>query len=170
MEDKLVGNGSTVVYIWGKEWKCECMGCAIVNHEIDVPGGFVYEDDKFTIQQDPAIPIDGFIIINLKKHLNSITLLSEVERNQMMNLMNKVVTYLKDLNIAKEVTIVQEERCEHLHVWIFPYHSWMDSYFGRGVSYIRDIAHFAKENATKEDKLKILETVIKLKEKFANFK
>lgn len=159
-------NLNYVIDIWGKLWEFECMGCSIVNHELDVPGGFIYEDDKFTIQQDPVVPVNGFIVVNVKKHINSITLLNEEERNKLMELTNKVITYLKELNITQEVTIVQEERSEHLHIWIFPHHAWMDEKFNRGVSNLREIFNYAKENATEVDKKAIIDTVYKLKNKF----
>lgn len=69
-----------------------------------------------------------------------------------MELINKTIMYLKELKVVEEVTIVQEERSKHLHVWVFPYNSWMDEKFGKGVSYLRDICKYVKENVSEDDK------------------
>ena len=73
---------------------------------------------------------------------------------------------LKELNITKEVTIVQEERSKHLHVWIFPNYDWMTQKFGKGIKYLRDISEYAQKNVTDEDIKEILEDIEKVKKYF----
>ena len=165
-ENRLIGNSKSAIDILGREWKFDCIGCSIANHEITTPGGLIYEDDIFTIQQDPEVPINGFVIINVKKHINSITALNDNERIKLVELMNRVITYLKELGVTEQVTIVQEERSKHLHIWIFPYHSWMDEKYGKGVSYLRDICEYAQNNNNQNLISEILTTVKELQIKF----
>lgn len=73
---------------------------------------------------------------------------------------------MKELNICEEVTIVQEERSKHFHIWLFPYYGWMKEKFGKGVKYLRDINDYAIENATDEQKEEVKQTIEKLKKYF----
>jgi len=68
------------------------------------------------------------------------------------------------LGITDEVTIIREERSFHFHLWIFPTHDWMIKKFGKGITYIRDICSYARDNATIEDKKEILNTIEKIQE------
>lgn len=53
MEDnRLIGNTKSAIDFLGKKLEYECMGCAISNRDIEVPGGIIYEDESFMIQQD----------------------------------------------------------------------------------------------------------------------
>ncbi|MEG1363638.1 MAG: HIT domain-containing protein [Clostridia bacterium] len=166
MKNDNVKDLKCVVDFLGNKLEFKCMGCAISSHEIIVPGGIIYEDNTFIIHQDPMVPIKGFIVITVKKHIKSITELNNENQIKLIEFVNKIILYLKDLNITEEVTIIQEERSNHLHFWIFPHHSWMDDQFGRGVSYFRDIFDFSKIHATKEDKEEVLDVIKKIKEKF----
>ena len=44
----------------------------------------------------------------------------------------------------------------------------MTQKFGKGITYIRDICHYARENATDDDKKEILNTVEKVREYINN--
>ncbi|MFR8104389.1 MAG: HIT family protein [Clostridia bacterium] len=167
-ENQLTGNSKSAIDFLGKEWKYDCMGCAIAKHALIPPGGLIYEDKNFTLQQDPEIPIKGFLIINIKRHVHSITELSEEERNALGQLLTTAVNALKNLNITNEVTIIQEERSKHYHVWIFPTHSWMEEKIGKGVFHLKEMCEYAKKNASDEEKMEIVETVEKLKKEFKN--
>lgn len=148
----------------GNKFECECLGCAICKHQIEIPGGLIYESENVTLQQDPENPIEGFLIVNIKRHVNSINDLSKEERNELIEVINMAVQALKDLKITDEVTIVQEERSKHLHVWIFPKHEWMKEKFGSGIiKYLRDISIYAQEHASDKDIEEVMHTIEKLK-------
>lgn len=163
-DENLIGNAKKMVDFLGNTYEYECMGCSIEKGEIVPPGGIIYEDEYFILAQDPEIPIEGFIIINTKRHINSFAEMNEKERINFIELLHKSVKAIKELNIADKVTIVQEERSKHLHVWIFPHHEWMDERFGKGVSYLRDICAYAQENASDIDKKKILKIANQIRE------
>ncbi|SJZ91785.1 HIT family protein [Anaerorhabdus furcosa] len=149
----------------GNEFKTNCIGCAIANHAIEIPGGLIFENEKFTIQQDPLIPINGFIIVNAKAHVNSINNLNKEDRSELIELINNVIIFLKELDVVEKITILQEEQSSHLHFWIFPQLEWMKQDSKR-INNIREICKYAQLNATEKDKYEILVTVKKLKSKF----
>ena len=113
---------------------------------------------------------NGFIIIATKRHINSISELTDDERYDLIDYIAEVIKALKDLNIIEKVTIVQEERANHLHVWIFPCHKEYEEKLGKGVGSIKDICKHIKDNVTDEEIQKCLETVTKLKEYFMEVK
>lgn len=122
----------------GKTWEFDDMGIAISNGTLIPPGGILYDGKYLVINQDPAVPIPGFMIITLKRHTNSFSLLTKEEKIEM------------DLNISKEFTIVQEDRCSHYHIWIFPDDNWLSDNFPRGIEKMRELFKVSKEKASKE--------------------
>ena len=144
----------------------KCTGCAIVNGKIISTGGIIHETDNFLLFQDPEVLLKGFLIVQSKKHVNSIIDFTEDEQIELIKLTNKARLALKELNICQEVTIVQEERSKHFHIWLFPNYDWMQEKFGKGIKYLRDINEYVIQNATEEDKKEVLEVVEKLKKYF----
>ena len=163
IDNIISSNLNNVTDFLGNTWYFECMGCAMGNNELDIPGGIIYERDGVYVCQDPAIPIIGFLTINIRKHIKSIIDLTEEERKLIDKVLVMTIKALKELHITDEVSIVQEERAPHFHIWIFPNHDWMDEKFGKGTHYFRDIMKYAKENATVDDKKKILDSVSELR-------
>ena len=47
----------------GNEWTIDCMGCAISNGSMLVPGGMIQRTKNFCVHQDPLIPLPGFLVI-----------------------------------------------------------------------------------------------------------
>ena len=78
--------------ILGNEIKSECVGCAIVRGEVELPGGIIYDGESIILAADPEIG-------------NTIAIAERA---------------IKDLKIAETVTLVQEECSKHFHIWIFP--------------------------------------------------
>lgn len=167
MNENLIGNSREMVDFLGNHYQYNCLGCEISNKKIIPPGGFIYEDDTFLLGSDPEIPLNGFLIINVKRHINSITELSLEEQHRLIEIISKSVSILKELGITKEITLVQEERSKHLHIWIFPNQEWMVEKFGKGVSYVRDICEYLRSNATSKEKEEVLETIAKIKERYS---
>lgn len=143
----------------------KCTGCRVANGKI---GTIIHETKNFVLLQDPEVPIKGFLIIQSKKHLNSFINFNEDEREELNKLLFKARKSLNDLNICQEVTIVQEERSKHFHIWLFPYFDWMKEKFGKGIKYLRDINEYVVQNATEKDKQEALDTIEQLKVYFRN--
>lgn len=165
-EDMLAANTKEAIDILGRKWQYKCMSCAIANGELELPGGLIYEDEYITVGADTEIPLNGFIIIAVKRHVNSIADLTVTERHELIDYISKIIQALKELNIINEVTIVQEERSKHLHVWIFPCYEKYKKMFGKGVGAIKNICEYVKSNASDEEVQQCLNTVQKLKEYF----
>lgn len=161
-DNRLSGLTRSCTDFLGNKWNYECMSCSICNREIIPPGDIIYEGNYCILASDPEVPIPGFLIINSKKHVNSFSKLEEDERHEIIDVLCETEKALKELNVCKEFTIVQEERTKHLHIWIFPNYDWMTEKFGKGVSHLRDISTYATENAnpdTIEEVLKVVEKV-----------
>ena len=149
--------------ILGNDIKSECVGCAIVRGEVNLPGGIIYDGESIILAADPEIPIPGFLIITSKRHIQSFAELSSEERTEIGDIIALAERAIKDLKIAETVTLVQEERSKHFHVWIFPNQEWMLEKYGYGLQYLRDINAYARQNASDEIVEKVIKTVEEIK-------
>lgn len=68
-DNNFAGNSRSAIDFLGNEWKYECMGCAISSGEIKIPGGIIYEGKHTILGADPEIPIQGFLIVNVKRRM-----------------------------------------------------------------------------------------------------
>ena len=165
-DENFAGNSKTAIDFLGNKWNYECMGCAISNKQITIPGGIIYEGKYTFLGADPEIPIPGFLIVNVKRHINSFAQLSKEERYEVADVIFYAEKALKELNITNEVTLVQEEQSKHLHIWIFPNYDWMTEKFGKGIKYLRDISEFAQKNANERKIKEVLEVIEQVKDYF----
>lgn len=152
--------------ILGKEHCYSCLGCAIGSGEMELPGGVIYDGKGIILAADPEIPIPGFLIITSKRHIQSFSELTAEEITEVGTTIARAEKALKELGIAKEITLVQEERSKHFHIWIFAHHEWMKEKFGTGISYLRDISAYARQNASEKDIEEVLDAVQKIKAYF----
>lgn len=148
----------------GNKIEIECMGCDIASNKIKVPGGFIYEGKYSVLALDPLIPIPGFLIITLKRHVDSFSKLEKAEREEIDNIIYMADKALKELNIVEKVTIIQEERSSHFHVWILPNHKWLNEKYGIGIKYVGNIIDdykFSKDKDLVSKSLQVGESVKK---------
>ncbi len=153
------------INIFGEEIEFNCMGCDIAEHKLIPPGGYVYEDDFINVSADPEIPIKGFMVLGINKHIKSINDMTNYERNSIISVLNKTVEIIKKVNISKEVLIIQEERSSHFHIWIVPISDWMKK-FGNSVVNIKEIINYSKENFNEEQKKELLKAIEDIKNEF----
>lgn len=156
-----------IINVLGEEQIVECMGCDIANHKLIPPGGYVYDDGFINVSADPEIPIEGFMILGIKTHTNTLNDLTQFQRNEVMRILNKTIEIMKKVDVCEEVLVLQEERASHIHIWIMPILKWMEK-FNKSVKNIREIFEYAKQNNTQENKDKILESIEKIKKEFEN--
>ena len=103
-----------------------CPGCAYSKHEFELPCGMAYENDNFTLSQDWELPIEGFLIVSPKRHIEKLSELTDDERNEMFDIVNKTIKILRENSVCDRFEIIFEEKeNRHLHVWIMPRHKWM---------------------------------------------
>lgn len=148
------------------EYNCECIGCSIAKKEIKLPGGIIYEDNSIILGADPEIPIPGFLIITSKRHIRSFSELTKAERIKIGDVIACAEKALKEKGISDKITLVQEERSLHFHIWIFPEHDWMIDRFGKGIQFLRDISQYAKDTADKDVINDVLKTITEIREYF----
>lgn len=131
-----------------------CKSCAIGNHTItNLPGGYLYEDDFINVTIDPEVPIRGFIVIGIKKHVATTTQLTRHERIQIEEITNKVKLALEYLG-EKNILLFEDGFSEHYRRWVIPSDDWMFQ-FGRGKN-LKQITTYARKNMTDNQKKEIL--------------
>lgn len=136
------------------QWNSECIACEIGKGTIIPPGGIIKETENFFIQQDLEVPLKGFLIIGSKKHIKSIAQLSLNEVTELTSLMYKSRLALNKISDINEVVIIQEERSNHFHVWLFPRYAWMNELFENSLTDIRKIMQYIKLNMNNEKNIK----------------
>jgi diadenosine tetraphosphate (Ap4A) HIT family hydrolase len=139
--------------ILNREWTCQCIGCAIASGEVLSPGGIIAETKNFRLDQDPEIPIKGFLIISSKSHIRSISQLSSEESRELFDLVYRARIALNNIADIKEVTIIQEERSGHFHLWLLPRYEWMNEQFTNSLSTVREIMAYSKNNLKSEENI-----------------
>ena len=75
----------------GNEWDIDCMGCAIGDGSMFVPGGLIQRTDYFCVHQDPLIPLTGFLVIASKRHIRSISEMGQTEYDEVNAMMTAVI-------------------------------------------------------------------------------
>ena len=167
MNDVPKNETKSMIDFLGKKWEnYECLGCAIDKGDVVLPGGKIYEGKHVILGSDPEIPIPGFLIVNSKRHVNSFSEFSREERYEVSNVVALAEKALKELNITDEITLVQEERSVHFHIWIFPHYSWMTEKYGKGITHLRAINQYARENVDEDTINKVMDTISKVREYF----
>ena len=149
----------------GNEMTFDCMGCDITSGKLAVPGGVIFKGDIAVLAADPEVPIPGFLVVNVSRHVRSLSELNSTERHEVVDVAAAAERALKSLGIS-EVTLVQEERSSHFHIWVFPNYDWMTERFGKGVSYLRDIMHYAEDRADDATRQEVLATIEKVRDYF----
>ena len=105
----------------GNEWDVDCLGCDIISGKITVPGGLIYQGKNFSLHQDPLIPLPGFLVIPSHRHIASLVDMSADEGLELGELIHQARVVIQDVLGLANVTIVQEERSNHFHLWFFPW-------------------------------------------------
>ena len=118
------------VDITNRKWKVECMGCAIADGTVSTPGGIISANDTCYLHQDPEVPLEGFLIVATARHVQSISDLTDSEYADLTSLLRHGRRLLDSVPSLRYVTIVQEERSSHFHLWLFPWHNWMIEKYG----------------------------------------
>ena len=105
----------------GTERDIDCMGCAIREGSMQVPGGFIKQTRHFFVHQDPLIPLPGFLVIASKRHIRSIIEMNDEEYEELSDLVRETRRVINETTQIKHLTMVQEERSVHFHLWFFPW-------------------------------------------------
>ena len=124
----------------GNVWDIDCMGCAIGNRSMPVPGGLILKTRHFCVHQDPLIPLPGFLVIASLRHIQSISKLQESEYAEFSKLVRLVHAAIKEATKIEYLTIIQEESSIHFHLWFFPWtQTVLERYREPSLTKIREI-------------------------------
>lgn len=136
-----------------------CPACAYAKQEFLLPCGMAYEIELFTVSQDWELPIQGFIVIAPKRHIENFSQLSQNERTQIFELTNKIINILKEHNVCEKFNVIFEEKENiHFHIWIMPRHKWMED-IGSITKNIGKIFDYAKANLRTEENFKEIKQI-----------
>lgn len=131
-----------------------CKSCAIGDHTItNMPGGYIYDDGVINVTIDPEIPIKGFIVIGVRRHLASTTQMTKDERLRIEEATNTAKIAMEDLGI-KQILVFEDGFSEHYRRWVIAVDDWMFQ-FGRGKN-LKQITLYAKQNMNLEEKKEML--------------
>ena len=140
-----------------------CPGCAYGRHEFHLDCGMSYENERFTLSQDWELPIQGFFIVSLKRHIEKLSELTTDERNEMFYIVDKTVKILRENNICDRFDYIFEERPNrHLHVWILPRYNWMDDIVDHIIYNIGIIFDYAKKNFRNDENYKKIKEITEI--------
>ena len=139
-----------------------CPACAYGNHEFSIPCGIAYENEKYTLSQDWVLPIEGFFILSVKRHIRRFDELSKEERNEMFDIVDKTISILRKHNICSEFDVIFEEDCGHFHIWIMPRYDWMKTLGDSITGNISAIFKYAEENFKNEETYKRIKEISEL--------
>ena len=114
----------------GRSWTFTCMGCAISSGQLEPPGGLLHQTPHFYLHQDPLIPLTSFLVIASKRHIQSITDMSDEEYSDFATLLRAARQALTQIPEIEQITIVQEERSRHFHLWLFPWTAGLIHQYG----------------------------------------
>ena len=146
----------------GKKWKVKCMGCGIAKKVVNPPFGLIYESKNFVIHQDPLIPLSGFIIIASKNHISSISEMNILDYEELSSLIYQTRKSLQSLRGILNVTIIQEERSPHFHLWMFPWYEEMIGIQLNSIQNIRSIMKDLQKTNLHESKISKIQNDIKI--------
>ncbi|MBQ3695532.1 MAG: WG repeat-containing protein [Alphaproteobacteria bacterium] len=139
-----------------------CKSCAIGGHTItNLPGGYLYDDEIINVTIDPEVPIKGFIVLGVKRHVPSTTKLTKKERLRLEEVSHCVKSALEALE-NKAILLFDDGFSDHYRRWIILTDEWMFK-FGRGKD-LKQITTYAIKNATMLQKKEILDFAKKVKD------
>ena len=87
-----------------------CLGCMLSNGKLESVGGILYKDESFNVSQDFELPINGFIIISTNRHCETLSDLTDKEREKLIKLINIIIDLLKSYNVSDKFNIILEEK------------------------------------------------------------
>ncbi len=143
-----------------------CPACAYAKHEFELPCKMAYENDLFTLSQDWELPIEGFFVVSPKRHVEKFSELTDNERIEIFNIVDKTIKILRNNNVCDRFNVIFEEKEDrHFHIWIMPRHKWMSDLVGDISDNIGVIFDYAKNNLRTKEVFDNIERITKIVKK-----
>jgi diadenosine tetraphosphate (Ap4A) HIT family hydrolase len=109
----------------GRLWEAECMGCGLAQGTMTPPGGMIAANRSCYLHQDPEVPLEAFLVIGTTRHVRSLVEVSVDEQANVLEMVRLARQLMLEVPDMDSVTVVQEERSAHFHLWLFPWYRWM---------------------------------------------
>lgn len=135
-------------------------GCPGCNRTEPQPEGLdiVLETNNYRVHQDYALPIPGMMVIEVKRHVRSMTEFTADESSELVSVLMKTREAMRSAGI-EEATLVQEERSSHFHAWWLPIYPWMKDAADGKIRNIQFIFNHAKENMVTKNNIREVEEI-----------
>jgi diadenosine tetraphosphate (Ap4A) HIT family hydrolase len=102
------------------------------------------------LHQDPEVPLEAFLVIGTRRHVQSLVELSADEQSDVLGMVALARRLMREVPDLDSVTLVQEERSAHFHLWLFPwYRRMLENHGSASLERIRPI--MAELKATPAD-------------------
>lgn len=148
-----------IANIEGVQREIDCMGCAMAQGEILIPGGSLLRTEHFDAHQDYEIPIPGFIILASLRHIDAVDQFTEDEQKDFLGTLVHVRKAMREaLGITTAYLIQEEDSRHHFHVWLLPRYAWMEEKFGKKIQSVQPIMEYSKDNLKTGENLSVVRT------------
>ncbi len=103
-----------------------CITCNIINKKVSPLGGVLYADDSVILNHAIDVNIPGYSVLSTKRHIRSLSVMSQIEMDALFKTLKKTVDYLENVEKVEKVYVIHiGEETEHFHFHIFPRYEWM---------------------------------------------
>lgn len=76
-----------------------------------------YANERITSTQDLKLPIEGFMMVSPKRHIEKLSELSRDERIEMLDIVDRTIKILRENGVCENFDVIFEEMADrHLHV------------------------------------------------------
>lgn len=136
-----------------------------------IPDNALFSDEKiivteyFDAHQDWDVPIPGFFIIAARRDVHSLIDFTDAERDEFFQLVYTIRAGMREVLGIEKVLLIENEASEwQFHLWLFPWHEWMDRWHYK-TRHVYDAIDYATAHMqTEEVAVAIHESVEKMKE------
>lgn len=99
-----------------------CMACEVVAGRLAAPGGVIFEDEYWMLDHAVSpVPLDGFLILKPKRHVEHIGELTEGEAAALGPLLRASYAALREVTGAEKVHVASfGEAVRHVHWYLLP--------------------------------------------------
>lgn len=99
-----------------------CMACDVVAGRLAAPGGVIYENEYWMLDHAVSpVPLDGFLILKPKRHVEHIGELTPEEAAAFGPLLRAAYAALREVTGAEKVHVTSfGEAVRHVHWYLLP--------------------------------------------------
>ena len=119
----------------------------------------IYESDLITVSQDWELPIPGFIVASLKRHITSKRELTIYERTEIDLIFDITEQVLQERGLCDEFIEYFDEK-RHFHKCIVPKLQWMKTINSNISEHLGDIYEYAKTNFRNEETYNQIQKIV----------